>query len=190
MDDFERDRLNAEADVLRYSQRDIDATTAMLFGLPTKQAWFEFLLDEKRRRREQGVGDHEWPAEGLVGFETGNRSGAAVHNAVDAKLREHMHVKKVERELEERLGFISDYGEDNFTDLDVLKFAKRFVKDGKLYSYAAIKVDGLWYTTGPKSPKGFTWDELVLWLVSSVPTLAKDVVLLEREGTDLTERNE
>lgn len=189
MDDFERDRLNAEADVLRYSQRDIDATTAMLFGLPTKQAWFEFLLDEKRRRREQGVGDHEWPAEGLVGFETGNRSGAAVHNAVDAKLREHMQTKRVDREVEERLGFIADYGEDTYDDGTVIKFVKSFVKGGKEYSYAAIKVDGLWYTTGPKVPKGYTWDELILWLVSSDPTLASEVTIMYGQETIL-ERNE
>lgn len=41
------------------------------------------------------------------------------------------------------------------------RFGPRTVKD---YTYAAVKAsDGLWYTTGPASPKGYTWDQLVEW---------------------------
>lgn len=33
------------------------------------------------------------------------------------------------------------------------------------YTYAAVKAgDGKWYTTGPKTPKGYTWAELIEWI--------------------------
>jgi len=34
------------------------------------------------------------------------------------------------------------------------------------YSYAAVRVNGLWYTTGPKSPKGYRWEDLLAWMDS------------------------
>lgn len=43
----------------------------------------------------------------------------------------------------------------------VIYFRKTF-NGIRNYDYAAIKVsNGLWYTTGPSSPKGYSWDELV-----------------------------
>lgn len=48
---------------------------------------------------------------------------------------------------------------------NVIYFQKRFSPNSRLYDYAAIKAsDGLWYTTGPQSPKGYTWDRLVEWM--------------------------
>lgn len=47
----------------------------------------------------------------------------------------------------------------------VVIFKRSFIRDGQLYDYAAIKAgDGLWYTTGPKTPKGYAWGELVEWI--------------------------
>ena len=46
----------------------------------------------------------------------------------------------------------------------VIAFKVRFFKGGVNYDHAALRSQGLWYTTGPKSPKGFTWQELVSWL--------------------------
>jgi hypothetical protein len=46
-------------------------------------------------------------------------------------------------------------------DGNVITFQKQFAAGGIVYSYAALKAKGLWYTTGPKSPKGYTWDELL-----------------------------
>ena len=46
----------------------------------------------------------------------------------------------------------------------VVKFRVKFRNGGVKYRYAAIRAGGLWYTTGPKSPKGYTWDELLDWL--------------------------
>lgn len=48
----------------------------------------------------------------------------------------------------------------------VLWFERRFGGRGKVYTYAVVKAgDGLWYTTGPQSPKGYTWDQFVTWLM-------------------------
>lgn len=50
----------------------------------------------------------------------------------------------------------------------VVYFIHQFKNSDKKYQYAALKcTDGLWYTTGPKSPKGYTWHELLLWLLES-----------------------
>lgn len=46
-------------------------------------------------------------------------------------------------------------------------FQIRFVPDGEVYTYAARKANGYWYTTGPKggtTPR--TWDDLVQWIDS------------------------
>ena len=66
--------------------------------------------------------------------------------------------------LQERLDCLDRFPEDNFDNRTVIKFRKRFVGSGKAYDYAAIKADDLWYTTGPRSPKGYTWDQLTEWM--------------------------
>lgn len=51
----------------------------------------------------------------------------------------------------------------------VVWFRHKFNTRSKSYTYAAVKAgDGLWYTTGPASPKGYTWDELMDWHESEV----------------------
>ena len=55
------------------------------------------------------------------------------------------------------------YGPDDYPDGTIIKFRKRF-GNSTWYRYATIKAKGLWYTTGPRSPKGYTWDELTAWL--------------------------
>lgn len=36
--------------------------------------------------------------------------------------------------------------------------------DGKTYSYAAIRTEVGWFTTGPRAPKGYDWDSLTSWI--------------------------
>lgn len=51
----------------------------------------------------------------------------------------------------------------------VVWFEHQFNAGSPKYTYAAVKAgDGLWYTTGPSSPKGYTWDELVDWHMKEV----------------------
>lgn len=75
--------------------------------------------------------------------------------------------KQIER-YSEQLAQLDRFGEDDFEDGDVLRFDKKFHQRGQVYSYAAIKANGLWYTTGPNSPKAYTWDELVQFLPDEV----------------------
>jgi len=44
----------------------------------------------------------------------------------------------------------------------VIQFEMKF--GARDYSYAAIRVAGMWYTTGPRSPKAYSWDELLDWM--------------------------
>lgn len=50
-------------------------------------------------------------------------------------------------------------------DGTVIRFNMQFGGSGTVYDYAALRAgDGLWYTTGPRSPKGYTWDALLDWM--------------------------
>lgn len=82
---------------------------------------------------------------------------------VDAFLRARLEAQRTEEEVEAKLRIIEQLGDDIFDEGDVLRFMKNF--DGTVYKYAAIKANGMWYTTGPRGQR-FTWDEFKLWLVS------------------------
>jgi len=74
------------------------------------------------------------------------------------------------------------FGPDDYPNGAVIVFDKVFTPGGRVYNYAAIKTIHantsdytgrvghfeLWYTTGPKSPKGYTWDELIKWMGDGV----------------------
>lgn len=60
--------------------------------------------------------------------------------------------------------------DDRLVDGCVIMFNKTFSTNrAKVYNYAAIRADGRWFTTGPKSPKSYTWAELVSWMIGSDP---------------------
>ena len=69
------------------------------------------------------------------------RQMAALAAAYDEALQQ-------EREAQSR------YGEEPERNGAVITWRMRFHKGGLKYHYAAIKAKGLWYTTGPNSPKG------------------------------------
>lgn len=77
----------------------------------------------------------------------------------------------IEKQIEiltEKLAKLDRFGEeDPFDDGAVIQFEKQF-GNGRLYSYAAIRADGLWYTTGPRSPKGYTWEDFTQFLADGV----------------------
>lgn len=53
-----------------------------------------------------------------------------------------------------------DEGEPN-----VIWFTKVFQNGSNLYTYSAVKAgDGLWYTSGPNTPKGYLWEALIEWI--------------------------
>ena len=57
------------------------------------------------------------------------------------------------------------YGDD-LPDGSVIAFLARFTPGGTKFKYSAIRCEGRWYTTGPRSPKSYTWDELTEWFES------------------------
>lgn len=79
------------------------------------------------------------------------RQMAALAAAYDEALQQ-------EREAQSR------YGEEPERNGAVITWCMRFHKKGTKYRYAAIKAEGLWYTTGPSAPKGYSWDNLTAWL--------------------------
>ena len=117
--------------------------------------WIQSYFDKRKKDSMQGEYQH---------FHLGGEG--AVDQAVNEKLRQRMIDKKVE----EKLALIEQFGADEFGDGAVIRFKKRFKFGDTTYTYAAIKVNGKWYTTGPKGAC-YTWDELVGWLISGdVPT--------------------
>jgi len=95
---------------------------------------------------------------------------------VDHDVRDEMFKRQRDRLMKEKMELVDGFGEDTYDNGTVVKFLKKFAgmpykpdgyKEDKAYDYAAIKGDdGKWYTTGPSAQKGFTWEELVTWLVS------------------------
>jgi hypothetical protein len=84
----------------------------------------------------------------------------------EAKVRTRESLQKqIERAQAEldRLDALPD--EPAGGDVLVIWFTKRFPGGDKDYTYAAVKAEnGLWYTTGPRNPKGRTWADLVDWI--------------------------
>lgn len=75
----------------------------------------------------------------------------------------------------EQIAELERYPEvDPYTDDTVLRFKKAFASNpDKKYTYTASKVEGLWYVTGPKSPDGVDWTELVIWMGLGVTDIFK-----------------
>lgn len=65
------------------------------------------------------------------------------------------------REQQERIAALPDF--EAFPDESVLFFRMQFQEGGQSYTYAMIKCNGLWYTTGPRSPKAYTSDTILEW---------------------------
>lgn len=65
------------------------------------------------------------------------------------------------------------FGEDSYPTGTIIKFLYRFPDQYRreAYEYAVLKCsNGLWYTTGPKSPKAFSWEDLVRWWLEGETT--------------------
>jgi hypothetical protein len=79
-------------------------------------------------------------------------------------------------ELQEELARVCRFpDEDPFEEGTVLVFTKNEFANtyGRTrdYLYAAIRSGGLWYTTGPKSSKAYTWGEFVEFLSLGVEAI-------------------
>jgi hypothetical protein len=48
---------------------------------------------------------------------------------------------------------------------NVIWWDAKFPNGQRRFTYAAVRADnGLWYTTGPHSPKGYSWADLIEWI--------------------------
>jgi hypothetical protein len=48
---------------------------------------------------------------------------------------------------------------------NVIWWEGRFPNGTQTYTYAAVRTsDGRWFTTGPMSPKGYSWADLITWI--------------------------
>lgn len=73
------------------------------------------------------------------------------------------------RRLEQRLAEAGVLYPEEPMEGSILRFTYRFSKGGVKYTYAALRVGDLWYTTGPRSAgTGYTWRQLVDWLRKGV----------------------
>jgi hypothetical protein len=89
-----------------------------------------------------------------------------IFSQADREVAEKLRQDRVDKEVEKRLEMIKYYGPDTYPEGTVLKFTKVFeATPDKEYLYVALKVAGGWYTSGPKGSK-YTYDELLMWLVS------------------------
>lgn len=82
-------------------------------------------------------------------------------------------LKRQQEALAEEQRFLETLPDEPHSQNDVtpvVYWEKQFAGGGKTYQYVAIKCrDGLWYTSGPKAPKGYIWGELLLWLMETDP---------------------
>jgi hypothetical protein len=64
-----------------------------------------------------------------------------------------------------KLEALPDEPEVEGDEPNVIWFTKVFQNGSREYTYAAVKAgDRLWYTSGPNTPKGYTWEALVEWI--------------------------
>lgn len=86
--------------------------------------------------------------------------------------RLELEAQRLQAQLErirEKQVMLDSFPQDDFNEGDVIWFELRLRPDGQFggvtrpYTYSAIKTNGTWYTTGPRSPKNYTWSELVSW---------------------------
>lgn len=91
----------------------------------------------------------------------------SVDDEVARQLREKREeAAKAERDTEvaRKLAEIDALGADKLPEYAVVAFIKSY--DGKPFAYAAIKVVGYWYLTGPvNGKKKMNHDEFCAWLV-------------------------
>jgi hypothetical protein len=109
---------------------------------------------------------------------------AMTKSAADQQLAERLAAARLEEELARKTNFLADLGADTFDEHTVIRFDKILpsaaarVATVRTYTYAAIKVDGHWYLTGTIAGR-YTWDELMLFLVSGPePTTTFEVLAL------------
>lgn len=100
-----------------------------------------------------------------------NRGRSQVVKTAEERLLESIerYEARVAQAREQLAQVQSRPAEPDYAEEPVIRWDMRFCSHGTVYSYVALRcaADGLWYTTGPRSPKGYTWDQLMSWIESN-----------------------
>jgi hypothetical protein len=105
-----------------------------------------------------------YPEEYDVELPVGTPPPRPYDDTTQLQKRINRHLDEVAR-LERRAEFLSNLPDEPMGDdgTTVIWFEKTM--GSRVYTYAAVRTkDGLWSTTGPKSPKRYRWNELVQWI--------------------------
>lgn len=179
-----------------YIRRDIEEVRAMYEMRPNvfstnpplwqlKKAFQD--MSEHFANIGKGIPAANLPLPDIDGTESNVNEELRINMSVTDILREEMQREALQKELDRKRAMIAAYGVDTFNDNTVIRFAKYFPQQGdkaKRYEYAALKCeDGKWYTTGPKVQSGFSWTDLVLWLIEhpTLPTEAHSVWVMSED---------
>lgn len=89
------------------------------------------------------------------------------YNTIDAQVEAATRtIERAQAKIDRLLSLPSEPVTDDPDGALVVWFTHQFNGRGKRYTYSAVKAgDGLWYTTGPSSPKGYTWAQLIDWVM-------------------------
>jgi hypothetical protein len=100
-----------------------------------------------------------------------------IHEEVDRLVKTRLDADEIMSKADMKLELIKGFGVDDYREDTVIRFTKVFTRlVGTKYTYAAIKADGMWYTTGPTG-KRYTWTDLLLMLIGGpVPTTHFEVM--------------
>lgn len=122
--------------------------------------------DPRPYRRSTRTRNHTLNLQRMEGEELMERNAKMDRNTRIMQM-EHA-IQRAQAEIDRVLRLPAEPTTDDDQPL-VVFFQHRFNQNSRTYDYAAIKAgDGLWYTTGPASPKGYTWDQLMDWHMSEV----------------------
>lgn len=111
-------------------------------------------------------------------------------SAIEREERRMERALIMAQQAQDRIDFLASLPDEPTTiDPDgalVIWFEKKFPTGGKWYTYAAVKAsDGLWYSTGPRAPKGYAWEQLVEWMFADGGRVRDDTIWKASEYTPL-----
>ena len=116
----------------------------------------EILIDE------EGFTQALKQAASLRGFRTQPQYRPITHQRSITMKKSDLLARELNKALAEEARIEEKYGTDH-EDGTVIAFRVQFAPSGIWYEYAAIRVSGAWFTTGPRTPKAYTWEELTGW---------------------------
>jgi hypothetical protein len=101
----------------------------------------------------------------------------------DAQLRAERRNREAEEELARKRKAIEQFEDltQSRADGTVVRFRKAFSNGGTAYTYAAIKANGEWYTTGPRGT-AYSDENFCLWLVSGPEIATGFTIMVPEEG--------